>query len=181
MLSAHVRKGGHAACERYRQPGARGETETNGNEAKSHIEVYNKFQLSKIPIRFISVKPAPTHFHGSSPLFEHLITLFLGDIRLEDHAILLVDFFQFVEFFPDVDCEPSRDGCSEGRCLTHGWTIHGNSDNIGLGLISQQSVTCFCEKGIEGIVAYLPAYIDWNCSYPRLQLIRQVYGHCQAP
>lgn len=71
-----------------------------------------------------------------SPLLEHLRTILLANIRLKDHAVLLVDFLQLVELFPYVNCETSRDSGTKRRGLAHSGAVDWDTDDVRLCLWS---------------------------------------------
>lgn len=67
-----------------------------------------------------------------SPFSEHLRALFLADIRLKDHAILLVDFLQLIEFFPYVNGEARGDSGTKRCGFAHSGAVDRDANDVRL-------------------------------------------------
>lgn len=79
-----------------------------------------------------TLHPSSRHLHGFLPSCIHVIAFFRRDLRLEDHTVLSVDFFQFFELLPDLRCKSCGDSSSKSSGLTHYWPIYWDTNNVRL-------------------------------------------------
>lgn len=81
------------------------------------------------------VDPALAHLNSLLPAREALGRLLGRDLGLEDGAALGVDVLEVVEAVPDADSETGSNGSAESGRLAHCGAVHGDTNEVGLGLL----------------------------------------------